>query len=517
MEEQTLNGRPAHGSAFHSHLTMQGVLFLGFALIFALWLLSGYDLLTRVTDVQTRTADVGDRYTDGEEALAAVRAQVLLASVYLRDSLLDDHPEMLSYYAEQLDQTRQAIDRAVARYVPVEDSGANRKYVATLVEQLDDFWLKVTGVLAWDNETRERYAQDVLRSEIIPGRQMIIGVTERIRELNRETFTEQQAILHVLYLRMQRRVWETGGLAILLSLAVAVLVTRHVSRLEGRIRRQQERDAQSTRDLQRLSTKLVNAQEEERRVIARELHDEVGQALTAIKVQLALLGRNRDGSEAAASATLDDARGIADHALQAVRDLSHLLHPSLLDNMGLPAALDWFLRGFERRTGIQTKLVHSRIDERLAAPIETCCYRIVQEACANVTRHARASNCRVYLRRTGDVIVLTVEDDGQGFDAGQRAGGAKGLGLLGIQERAVGFRGTFRIDSAPGKGTRLTVELPALPRGDAQQEPVIEAFGAEPVPAVGADAMVGAAGDVAVADGGAGGGTIGKAAYSAGR
>ena len=130
-------------------------------------------------------------------------------------------------------------------------------------------------------------------------------------------------------------------MALATSLGIALLATFYAGRLEDRIRRQRAKDVQNTRDLQHLSAKLLNAQEEERRSIARELHDEVGQALTAIKVELAMAQRAIDGAGGAATA-LDDARSIADGVLHTVRDLSHLLHPALLDDLGLAAATEWY-------------------------------------------------------------------------------------------------------------------------------------------------------------------------------
>jgi signal transduction histidine kinase len=132
----------------------------------------------------------------------------------------------------------------------------------------------------------------------------------------------------------------------------------------------------------------------------------------------------------------------------------------------LPETVAWYLNAFSQRTGIRTDLLQDHVGERLAGEIETCLYRIVQEALTNVARHARANACRVYLQRLPFTVRLTVEDDGSGFPATVANAGTarRGLGLLGIEERVSGFRGSLNVETAPGKGTRLTVELPALPR-----------------------------------------------------
>jgi signal transduction histidine kinase len=262
----------------------------------------------------------------------------------------------------------------------------------------------------------------------------------------------------------------TGGLATLLSLLVGSVVIVHVGRLERRLRNELAANAEITADLHRLSARVVRVQEDERRQIARELHDEVGQALTAVKIQLSMV-RRRAGTEHLVA--IDEARQVVDAALQSARNLSRLLHPPMLDDIGLAAAVEWYLRGFSQRTGVAATFEHAGTERRAASEIETCLFRVVQEATTNVARHAGAAACRVYLQRLPSSVVLTVEDDGRGFNpAAVPSGDAAGLGLLGIRERVAGFRGTFRLDSAVGRGTRLTVELPALDAGsDAARTP----------------------------------------------
>jgi signal transduction histidine kinase len=134
--------------------------------------------------------------------------------------------------------------------------------------------------------------------------------------------------------------------------------------------------------------------------------------------------------------------------------------------MGLPSAVEWYLRGFGKRHGLKVELIHDRMDERLAHETEASAYRIVQEALTNVAKHARARSCRVQIQRLPHTVRITIEDDGVGFDQTEmgRATESRGLGLVGIRERASQLRGSFRIETAPGNGTRLTVELSARPR-----------------------------------------------------
>jgi len=205
----------------------------------------------------------------------------------------------------------------------------------------------------------------------------------------------------------------------------------------------------------------VRAQEDERRAIARELHDEIGQALTAVDVELAVAERTL-GTDGRAAAAIHEARTVTQRALGGVRDLSQLLRPSMLDDFGLPDTLKWYLRKFSDRTGVRTELVEDRLSDRLPIDVEVCVYRTIQEALTNVSRHARATACRIFVQRLASSVIVTVEDDGVGLSppgAGNTAARA-GLGLVGIRERVSDLGGTFRIEGKSGTGTRLTIELP---------------------------------------------------------
>lgn len=446
-------------------LTIRGALFAGFSLVFVLWLISGVDMARRLVEVETRSLGVTTRFTQAETLLSSVRLRVLGASILVRDAVVDTTPGAGEYYRRQLQERRTAIELALKQYSPVVESPEDRKTIESLRTEIELFWSTALPVVASYEIRTSAQAQAAIIEYLIPRREVILRISERIRDLNRAGFEEQQAQLRLLYSAMRWRVWVTSGLALLLSIGVAFHVTRHASRLEKHIQEQRVQSLQDARDLQQLSARLVGAQEEERRTIARELHDELGQALTAIKVELTVAERAL-GPPAVAEQSLNQVRAITDQALNTVRDLSQLLHPAMLDDLGLPATIGWYLDSFSKRTGIKTDLLQDHMEERLAAEIETCLYRIFQEAMTNVARHAEASSCRVYLQRLRTGVLMTVEDDGKGFqpDRGETGGLRSHLGLFGVQERVAALRGTFRLESTPGKGTRLTVELPALPR-----------------------------------------------------
>jgi signal transduction histidine kinase len=212
--------------------------------------------------------------------------------------------------------------------------------------------------------------------------------------------------------------------------------------------------------LQSLSSRMLEVQESERRHIARELHDEIGQALTAVKLHLQSAMR-RCGPEA--RQPLEECVLITDQALDQVRNLSLNLRPSQLDDLGLVAALRWQIGRQAAASGLHTEFEADELNERLDATLETACFRFVQEAMTNVVRHAQARNAWIEARRNDDRLRVSVRDDGRGFDvaAATREAIARGsLGLLGMQERVGLAGGRLNVSSRPGEGTTIVAEFP---------------------------------------------------------
>jgi signal transduction histidine kinase/DNA-binding response OmpR family regulator len=209
--------------------------------------------------------------------------------------------------------------------------------------------------------------------------------------------------------------------------------------------------------LRQLSRRLLEVQEAERRHLARELHDELGQLLTGAAVSLELA---EGATGAALNESLEDARALLADLLTRVRDLSLDLRPALLDDRGLIPALLWQSGSFTKRTGVEVDFSHTGVETRPPAEVETAVYRVVQEALTNVARHAKAQSVRVRLTATeSSALTVTVEDDGAGFDAATAAHAATG-GLGGMRERVLLLGGTLTIQSEPGKGTRIAAEMP---------------------------------------------------------
>jgi PAS domain S-box-containing protein len=227
--------------------------------------------------------------------------------------------------------------------------------------------------------------------------------------------------------------------------------------------RERQAEAQHTRErLEALSQRLLKALENERRLIARELHDQIGQALTAVKLNLESLRGGGAGTRAKAL-PLEESVEIVEQLMEAVRSMSLELRPSVLDDLGLAAALRWYADRQGRRAGFAIRVRTELPAERLASDLETACFRVAQEAITNVARHASAKHVAVDVRAEDGTLDLTVHDDGAGFDVAAVRGGAAGdgsIGLDGMAERVRLLGGDFRIDSQPGTGTTVWARFP---------------------------------------------------------
>lgn len=234
------------------------------------------------------------------------------------------------------------------------------------------------------------------------------------------------------------------GMYSILAYTVRIFANVYRKRTQALKRREEE--------LEDLSRKLLSATEKERRRISRKLHDEVGQNLTAVKLNLNLLGKSMDKEK------LGETKILVNEILKKIRDLSHRLRPSVLDNLGLAQALNWLVSRFEETTGIKVKL-NNQLEGEIESQKEILLYRIVQEALNNVRKHAQASSVNIKSYVTNQSIKLTIIDDGKGFDS-QKALKNAGLGLASIKEQVKACGGDFNLWSKQGRGTKIEISIP---------------------------------------------------------
>jgi two-component system sensor histidine kinase UhpB len=219
-------------------------------------------------------------------------------------------------------------------------------------------------------------------------------------------------------------------------------------------RNQAERAMQEKKNLQ----KLIEAQEDERKRIARDLHDELGQEVTVLRLQLEAAKKLCQDEKVCDK--IDEIQLVAERIDKGIDFLAWELRPAALDHLGLVAAINNYVKQWSEHSGVAAELLASSLKKvRLAPNVETNLYRILQEALNNIHKHAKAKSVEIVLEKRDDLIVLIIEDDGDGFNTKNKKIRSKGLGLIGMKERAALLSGTLEIESAPGKGTSLYVQI----------------------------------------------------------
>jgi signal transduction histidine kinase len=384
--------------------------------------------------------------------LEQIRSNIYLSGTFARDSLLA--PEVSGARAQiaSLESLHRETETALERYALSLEPEESKPFQA-LRSEIEAYWKVLDRTFAWTAEERSKERFAFFYEELIPRRTSMLQIADRIAGLNEESLKRGDEKLGALFGRLQL------GLVLMLAVtlgggaALAGLTIFHILRLEGEVETRLDESVMAQASLQELSAKLLRAQEEERRALSRELHDEVGQSFSAVLME----AENLLDLEPAADVRprLESIRNVAEKGINEIRNMALLLRPSMLDDFGLVPALDWQARETAKRTGMHVHLTSELTDE-LPEEHKTCIYRVVQEALNNCARHAQASTVQVAVRRETGKILLSVLDDGSGFDPGR----VRGLGLRGMEERARHLGGTFEVDSEPGRGTRVEVVLP---------------------------------------------------------
>lgn len=382
-----------------------------------------------------------ERFVEEDDAISSLRRDVWLAANTSRDYLLSSDPARDRQFESQLRQIRRDSESTLV--LLEKHNGARTAGLALRA--------KVFGYL---DSLSTLTAAEQLR-EFVPLRTAALDAIETYTEQSQADVRRVLATVAEERRKTTDRIFYLLCAVFLVALLVAAVTMRYAMRYERDRQRFLEETAQAKRELERLSASLVEVQEEERRVLARELHDELGQVLTALRMELShSLVKSADLPE---RARLERAKALAETCVSTVRNISLMLRPAILDDLGLAAALQWQLQQMQLRSGIKTRFTANDSGERLSDSVRTCVFRIAQEALNNCEKYAGASNVNVTLEIDSAALSLRVEDDGRGLGKGESTGGA---GLVGIRERVSRLGGVCVFDSAAGGGVRVAVTLP---------------------------------------------------------
>ncbi len=438
------------------HRQSRAVLLSGFGGLLLLMVFAGVDGLRVLRQMQERSGVIQHDFLERSQVLNQIRSDVYLSGTYARDYLLDPQPSAAEKNRTELNRLRKEMDAILAGYAGLMRP-EERTPLEGLRKNLDDYWRILDPVFRWNPEQRRRGGFPFLRDEVFPRRLTMLGLADQIQGVNERQVDAGNRRVDALFSEFRARLTVTLAITLALGGLLAVFASRRILDLEGQAASRFSEVTEAREQLKSLSARLVETQEEERRVLSRELHDEVGQSLSAILVGLsnlsaAIRANARERMENEVTAL----RRIVEGTVKIVRNITLLLRPSMLDDLGLIPALEWQAREVSRQTGLRVDVAADGVSDQLPEEFKTCIYRVVQEALHNITRHAAAGSVRIAAQQEPGRLLLSIQDDGRGFDVRR----SRGLGLLGMEERVAHLGGTLRLVSTPGSGTSISVVLP---------------------------------------------------------
>ena len=345
------------------------------------------------------------------------------------------------------------------RQYAVETKAADDKRVQFRAA-LHDFWRATDNVFAVADAAREADARRIIQSEAEAKRAVISEIVARLLVLNDQAQVQAGERINLVYGNVKRNILLVIAALSLFALATGLYTLQANRKTFQRLRHLAEKLQTQSEQLRKLSWKLIDVQEETLRQVARDLHDEFGQVLTAIGAMLGRAGRKVPDSESPFLQELQAGKQIVEQTLQNVRDRSQMFRPAILDDFGLEQTLESFAGQFARQAGIQVHF-EGKLREGFFPPEDAIhVYRIVQEALNNIARHSGAREAWVSLTEQQGDLKLEIRDSGGGFEAGAETSSSRGTGLMGMRERAEHLGGSLEIESSPGRGTLIKALIP---------------------------------------------------------
>lgn len=451
----------SYGPGKPVRLRIWPVLLFGFSsLLFLIWF-AGFGALKRATESYSGTAALYAEELQTEQLLGGLRSDILLSAIEARDILLlpsQGLNERLTKIS-RLQASSEVSLRALKTVLPAEYGGRFQ----TLSQQVDAYWRLLAAITVAPREPKTAFTEQFLNGQMLPKRQTVLTLAAEIELLTRDSIRKHRSEIDRRQAGLPLFVYQAVGGTLLLGLLVAVISLIAIIRLEKTAAERHLAVVEKEEELRRLSQKLVKAQEEERRSLSRDLHDQIGQVLTAVRISVgnveeALL--NPDGTDKIAT-QLDQAKRLSEQALRSVRDIAMGLRPAMLDDLGLEAALEWQAKQFSRLCAVPVSATVKGDLDSLSEPQRICVYRVVQEALNNVAKHAKASEITLFVAGEDAAVRIEVRDNGAGFDATSVKD--SGMGLVGIKERVRQLGGKANVESRPGEGTALQAWFPVHP------------------------------------------------------
>lgn len=438
-------------------------LWIGLCIILSIFLVFAVYTFREIRWLEDFQVNVVQRNRKASLQLLRLQNDASLLAISLRDMALGATKYPIHDWQAEFARLHEDMDDALTletTYASTTPAASDKR--AQLRTALEDFRRTAARVFDLAQRGHEAEAREWTRTELENKRAVISEVVARLLILNDQAQAEAGERINAVYGNVKRDILGLIAVLFLLALGTSLYTLQANRKTFERLRHVAEKLQTQSEQLRRLSWKLIDVQEATLRQVARDMHDEFGQILTALGVMLSRARQKALDQDPVFVKDVEAVKKIVEETLEGVRDKSQIFRPAVLDDFGLGQTLEWFVGQFSRQTGIA---VH--FECRLADgffPLEEAIhvYRVVQEALNNVARHSQAQEAWVTLREDHGVLNLEVRDNGVGFDPSAESNreAPDGIGLMGMRERAEHLNGTFTLESAPRKGTVVKVRIP---------------------------------------------------------
>ena len=432
----------------------RSILAAAFLGLLGLMLFAGITAFRDLNEMHAREQAARHQFFQRTQALSGLTLSIQIYSETVQHFVAAPESSSGADVRDRLNRLKSDIDLAFQGYPREEPSPE----IASL-EVIQNLYLQqksmLDSMLSWAPDERRRRAPLLIDREIQPLQIEILRRSDQLRLLNDEQLHETDQALLAQFAAFQGNLTRSIVLALGSGLLLILASMIYILRLEQQTRVRYDELVRSRGELERLSARLVDAQETERRNLSRELHDEVGQTLGALLVDFGRLTAALGSCTPEVAEMVARMKTVAERSVRSVRNMALLLRPSMLDDLGLVAALEWQGREVSRNSQVEVDVQSENVSDDMPDDYKVTIYRLVQEALNNAVRHSKARNARVRVEQNGRQIRVTVHDDGQGFDPKR----SRGMGMLGMEERVRRLGGRIEFQSAPGQGTTVTADL----------------------------------------------------------
>jgi signal transduction histidine kinase len=428
----------------------------GFAVIIGLLILATVLAFFIQDSFSRRSVEIHREFVHQQEVLTNVRRILWLTGIAARDYYLNEAPDRALQYDTEIKKLR---TEAIALMPALSRTGAHGETVRELEKRFDDLWSTLGAAGAAALEVKSPY--EFIQREVVPRRDAAGQLLRELERANRDSLTDSERRFTSTRTAATQSLLFLLGACTIAGVLVAITSVRYANHLEKQANDRFAEVSEAKRQLEQLSARLMDIQEEERTKLSRELHDEVVQNLAVLKLELNRVATAVPANMTDLKRTVADAKTLAEATMRSVRDISMLLRPSLLDDLGLEPALQAQAEDFTRRTGTRCDLEGGALTDDLPAPVKTCAYRVVQEALRNCEKHSQASLVHIGAWQQRGQLTVEITDNGVGFappEQGRRS--PFHLGVLGMRERAAALGGTLTTDSVLNQGTVVRLIIP---------------------------------------------------------